>query len=125
MEDRMSRIGFCMVLAASLGAAAPAFAKQAFEGTWAARRAFCGADLTRAVNNTDFPLIVTEDRVDWALNRCTILKRSGRNGIWQVRSQCRNNAGVETAGDFRLRVRGDRLTVTFADGARATYYRCK
>jgi hypothetical protein len=106
------------------GFAGPVSAAQPFEGTWA-KPAFCSGDLSRAVNNTDFPLIVTEERVDWALNRCTILKRTGRSGAWQVRARCEAKDGLVKQDDFALRVRGNRLTVTFADGTRARYVRCK
>jgi hypothetical protein len=99
--------------------------RKAIDGTWAAARNLCKADLSRATNNVDFPLIVTEERVDWALNRCTVLRRSGRNGVVQVRARCENNEGVVRQDDFSLRVRGDRLTLTFADGTRARYIRCK
>jgi hypothetical protein len=111
---------FCVMTMSPL-----AHAAQPYEGTWAARSAFCGADLSRAANNTDFPLVVTEERVDWALNRCTILKRSGRTGIWQVKAKCEANDGAVKQDDFSLRVRGNRLTVTFADGSKARYVRCK
>jgi hypothetical protein len=102
-----------------------AVATQPFEGTWAAKPAFCSADLSLAGNNADFPLVVTEERVDWALNRCTVLKRSGRTGIWQVRAKCESNDGAVKQDDFALRVKGNRLTIVFADGSRARYVRCK
>jgi hypothetical protein len=102
-----------------------AWAKSPVEGTWAAKRSFCGADLTRAVNNTDFPLIVTEERVDWALNRCLVLKRSGRNGAFQVKARCESD-GIARDDAFSLKLRGNnRLTVTFANGDSATYTRCR
>jgi hypothetical protein len=104
---------------------ASAFATQPFEGTWASKPAFCSGDLSRAVNNTDFPIVVTEQRVDWALNRCTVLRRSGRSGVWQVKAVCEANDGAVKQDDFALRVRGNRLTIVFADGTRARYVRCK
>jgi hypothetical protein len=112
-------------LATVLAGSAHGQPRKAIEGTWAARSSLCKADPTRSVTNADFPLIVTEERVDWALNRCTILKRTGRTGAVQVRARCENNEGVVRQDDFSLRLRGDRLTVTFADGARARYVRCK
>jgi hypothetical protein len=95
------------------------------EGTWAVKRSFCGADLSRAANNTDFPLIVTEERVDWALNRCQVLKRSGRGGVFQVQARCESK-GIARDDAFSLKLRGNnRLTVTFANGDSATYTRCR
>jgi hypothetical protein len=102
-----------------------AIAAQPYEGRWAIKQSFCAADLARAVNNTDFPLIVTEDQVDWALNRCTVLKRTGRTGNWQMKARCTATDGTIKQNDFSLRVNKDRLTVTFADGTRARYLRCK
>jgi hypothetical protein len=111
-------VGLAMLSSVAAKAASP------IEGVWAAERRFCGADLSRAANNTDFPLIVTEQRIDWALNRCTILRRIGRQGAVQLRTRCETSEGEAKRSDFTLRRRGDRLTVTFADGAVARYVRC-
>jgi hypothetical protein len=123
--DSMTSFRTAWAVSALAVASSSAFATQPFEGTWASKPAFCGADLSRAVNNSDFPLVVTEQRVDWALNRCTVLKRSGRTGIWQVRAKCEANDGGIKQDDFALRVKGNRLTIVFADGTKARYVRCK
>jgi hypothetical protein len=120
----MKRFAFWSLLL-TLAAPSVADAASPIEGTWAAKKSYCRADLSRAVNNTEFPLIVTEERVDWALNRCLVLKRSGRGGVFQVKARCESE-GVARDDAFSLKLRGNnRLTVTFANGDSATYTRCR
>ena len=116
------------LLFAGLAIGAPVFASAAFaantvEGKWAAAADLCGKDANLADSNEKFPLLITEQRVDWALNQCTVVQRVGKSGIWQIKASCKSASG-ETQSDFRLRVRGNQLTVTFADGKRARYVRC-
>ncbi len=112
------------IVAAFVLAAMPASAKQPFEGTWAEKAGYCGVDTSKTDDFSQYPLVITEERVDWALNRCQVLKRTGKSGAWQVFARCEGEGEIDN-DQFQLRVKGDRLTVVVNDGTRASYVRCK
>jgi hypothetical protein len=112
-----------VALLAMLAGAPALAAPNASEGAWAAERRLCGVAPEAIEDPAKHPIEVTSEAINWSSQRCAVIRKSGRNGVFQVRAACTAGESVNQQR-FRLVVRGDRLTVIFANGARERYVRC-
>jgi hypothetical protein len=101
-----------------------AFAQpRSIEGVWSPERRLCGIPPENIRNPARHPIEVTREAINWTVQQCTLLRRSGRNGTFRVSASCERADGTVDA-TFTLRLRGNRLTVIFADGKQERFVRC-